>query len=147
MRIALLIILSFCFSPAQAVFNIKQVAQGIYVHQGLIELPDVHNHDAIANIGFIVGKSCVAVIDSGGSPEQGRLLKKTVEKITSVPICYVINTHVHSDHIFGNRAFNNINNIKYIGHEKLSRAMSARGPFYIARSEEQVAVKLTEVSQ
>ncbi|TXK99784.1 hypothetical protein BMR02_07045 [Methylococcaceae bacterium HT1] len=34
--------------------------------------------------------------------------------------------------------------LKYIGHEKLSRAMSARGPFYIARSEEQVAVKLTE---
>ena len=91
MYYAFLIALSLITTPAWAVFNIKQVAQGIYVHQGLIELPDVHNHDAIANIGFMVGEKCVAVIDSGGSPAQGRQLKKTIQKITSVPICYVIN--------------------------------------------------------
>jgi len=144
MRYLFLIFLSFCITPAQAAFNIKQVAQGIYVHQGLIELPDVHNHDAIANIGFIVGETCVAVVDTGGSPRQGRLLKQTIEKVTSVPICYVINTHVHPDHIFGNSAFKQVKNIQYIGHAKLSRAMSARGSFYIARSEEQIAIKLTQ---
>lgn len=144
MRYALLLILCFSTSQAMAVFNVKQVAQGIYVHQGPIELPNVHNHDAIANIGFIVGKRCVAVIDSGGNPEQGRLLKHAIEKITDVPICYVINTHVHPDHIFGNSAFKNITDIKFIGHEKLARAMAVRGVFYIARSMEQIAVKLTE---
>ncbi|RLA18677.1 MAG: quinoprotein relay system zinc metallohydrolase 2 [Gammaproteobacteria bacterium] len=144
MRYALLTLLSFCISPAQAAFNIKQVAQGIYVHQGVIELPDVYNHDAIANIGFIVGEKCVAVIDTGGNPAQGEQLKQAIKKITTVPICYVINTHVHPDHIFGNSAFRNIANIKFIGHKKLARAMSERGPFYIARSEEQIAIKLTE---
>lgn len=143
MRYALLMILSFCIHPVQAAFSIKQVAQGIYVHQGLIEIPDVHNQDAIANIGFIVGERCVAVVDSGGNPEQGRLLKQSIQKITSLPICYVINTHVHPDHIFGNSAFKNIKNIKYIGHKKLARAMAERGSFYIARSEEQIAIKLT----
>ena len=143
MRYTTLFILFFCTSHAMAAFNIKQVAQGIYVHQGLIELPDVHNHDAIANIGFIVGEKCVAVVDSGGNPEQGKQLKEAIKKITSVPICYVINTHVHPDHIFGNSAFKNIANIKYIGHKKLARAMSERGSFYIARSEEQIAIKLT----
>ncbi|WP_428353558.1 quinoprotein relay system zinc metallohydrolase 2 [Methyloprofundus sp.] len=127
-----------------AAFNIKQVALGIYVHQGLIELPDVHNHDAIANIGFIVGENCVAVIDSGGSPAEGEQLKQSIHKITSVPICYVINTHVHPDHIFGNSAFKNLPNIKFIGHKKLGRAMAERGPFYIARSKEQVGVSLTK---
>jgi len=143
-RYLLPLLFALTSSHAIAAFNIKQVAQGIYVHQGPIELPDVHNHDAIANIGFIVGKKCVAVIDSGGNPEQGRLLKKTIQKITAVPICYVVNTHVHPDHIFGNSAFQNIPNIKFIGHEKLSRAMAARGSFYIARSMEQIAVNLTE---
>jgi len=143
MRYALLLILFFVTRSAMAVFDVKQVAQGIYVHQGLIELPDVHNHDAIANIGFIVGKRCVAVVDSGGSPEQGRLLKQAIEKITPVPICYMINTHVHPDHIFGNSAFKSVAGIKFIGHEKLSRAMAVRGGFYIARSMEQVAIKLT----
>lgn len=144
MRYSFFFILFFYTQSTMAAFNIKQVAQGIYVHQGLIELPDVHNHDAIANIGFIVGEKCVAVVDSGGSPAQGKQLKELIKKITSVPICYVINTHVHPDHIFGNSAFKSIQNIKYIGHKKLARAMAERGPFYIARSEEQVAIKLTE---
>lgn len=142
MHLVLLIMLSLAAIPVWAAFNIKQVAQGIYVHQGLIELPDVHNHDAIANIGFIVGKTCVAVIDSGGSPAQGKQLKQSIQKITSLPICYVINTHVHPDHIFGNSAFKQISNIKFVGHTKLARAMAERGAFYIARSEEQVGVKL-----
>lgn len=143
MRYSVLFILFFSTSQILANFNIKQVAQGIYVHQGLIELPDIYNHDSIANIGFIVGEKCVAVIDSGGSPVQGKQLKKALKKITTVPICYVINTHVHPDHIFGNSAFKNINNIKFIGHKKLTRAMIERGAFYIARAEEQIAVKLT----
>ncbi len=144
MRYALLIIIFLFSIPAWAAFNVKQVAQGIYVHQGPVELPDIHNHDEIANIGFIVGESCVAVIDSGGTPAQGRQLKQSIKKITRIPICYVINTHVHPDHIFGNSAFKNIANIQFIGHKKLARAMAERGPFYIARSKEQIGIKLTE---
>lgn len=143
MRSIILLFLFCCHSQVMAALKIKQVADGIYVHQGRIELPDTHNHDAIANIGFIVGEKCVAVVDSGGNPEQGEQLKQAIKKVTSVPICYVINTHVHPDHIFGNSAFRNINNIKFIGHKKLARAMSERGPFYIARSEQQIAIKLT----
>lgn len=143
MRSFVFFILFFYTNFVMAALNVKQVAQGIYVHQGLVEVPDRHNHDAIANIGFIVGEACVAVVDSGGSPAQGQQLKEVIKKITQVPICYVINTHVHPDHIFGNSAFKNINNIKYVGHKKLARAMSERGAFYLARSEEQIAVKLT----
>lgn len=143
MRLIILLILFFCTGQAMAAFNLKQVAQGIYVHQGLIELPDTHNHDAIANIGFIVGEQCIAVIDTGGSPAQGKQLKQAIKKISALPICYVINTHVHPDHIFGNSAFKTIENIKFAGHKKLPRAMAERGPFYIQRSEQQVDIKLT----
>jgi quinoprotein relay system zinc metallohydrolase 2 len=89
-----------------------------------------------------VGKSCVAVIDTGGSPEQGYALKQTIEQTTKTPICYVINTHVHPVHIYGNIAFKQPG-IKFIGHKKLARAMSARGQFYNDRSEDQLGIKLT----
>ncbi len=123
--------------------SVKEVAKGIYVHFGQHELPDTHNHGAIANIGFIVGDKCVAVIDSGGNPEQGQALKKAIQATTKTPICYVINTHVHPDHIYGNRAFN-AEGVEFVGHHKLARAMAARRQFYLARAKEQLAINLTE---
>ncbi len=114
--------------------SLQQVAPGIYVHQGIHELPDRHNRGEIANIGFIVGQRCVAVIDTGGSPDQGRALKKAVESITTTPICYVINTHVHPDHIYGNIAFKQPG-VSFIGHHKLAEAMAMRAPFYREKAE------------
>src|SRR6185369_11584412 len=54
-------------SAAAPAFAIDQVASGVFVHLGK-QLPlDALGHDDIANIGFIVGARCVAVIDTGGS--------------------------------------------------------------------------------
>jgi quinoprotein relay system zinc metallohydrolase 2 len=142
MRLISTLILLLSCQLAVAALNIKQVAKGIYVHQGVIEVPNIYNHDEIANIGFIVGKKCVAVIDSGGNPQQGAQLKQAIKKVTQTKICYVINTHVHPDHIFGNRAFEDISNIQFIGHKKLARAVAMRGAFYIARSKEQMGIQL-----
>lgn len=122
--------------------SISEVSSGIYVHFGQHQLPDSTNHGAIANIGFIVGDFCVAVIDTGGNPEQGFALKKAIKKITKKPVCYVINTHVHPDHIYGNIAFKQ-QGVKFIGHKNLARAMSARGDYYIAKAAEQLDLKLT----
>ena len=127
---------------AVTALSITEVAQGIYVHFGKHEMPNKTNHGAIANIGFIIGDNCVAVIDTGGSPEQGFALKKAIKKITDKPVCYVINTHVHPDHIYGNIAFKD-DKVKFIGHNKLARAMSTRGQFYIDKAADQLNIKLT----
>ncbi len=119
-----------------------EIAPGIYVHFGKHEMPNKTNHGAIANIGFIVGDSCVAVIDTGGNPEQGYALKKAIKNITKTPVCYVINTHVHPDHIYGNIAFKQAN-VKFIGHHKLARAMSTRGQYYIDKASDLLDIKLT----
>lgn len=130
-------------SSATPELPVKKVAEGNYVHLGVDQLPDKKNHGEIANIGFIVGTNCVAVIDSGGNPAQGQQLKKAIEKITPTPVCYVINTHVHPDHIFGNIAFKQPG-VKFVGHHKLARAMQMRGPYYIDKANEQLNLKLTE---
>jgi quinoprotein relay system zinc metallohydrolase 2 len=127
---------------ATSVLSVNQVAPGVFVHWGVQEFSDTKNHGAIANIGFIVGQRCVAVVDTGGNPEQGMALKNAIENITPKPICYVINTHVHPDHIYGNSAFKNIG-AKFVGHEKLARAMSVRGDYYIQKAPELLGIVLT----
>jgi quinoprotein relay system zinc metallohydrolase 2 len=103
-------------------FPLTKVARGIYVHQGLHEDYSQNNHGDIANLGFIVGSRCVAVLDSGGSLTVGRALRAAIKRTTHVPICYVINSHVHPDHILGNLAFRE-DTPKYIGHTDLPQAL------------------------
>jgi quinoprotein relay system zinc metallohydrolase 2 len=135
-------LLSSQWTIATPVLSIFQIAPGIYVHWGVQEFSDTKNHGAIANIGFIVGQRCVAVVDTGGNPAQGLALKNAVENITAKPICYVINTHVHPDHIYGNSAFKS-SETKFVGHEKLVRAMSVRGDYYLQKAPELLGITLT----
>jgi quinoprotein relay system zinc metallohydrolase 2 len=121
--------------------ELREVAPGIHVHQGVQQLPDRQNRGEIANIGFIVGDRCVAVVDTGGSPEQGYALKAAVEAATKVPVCYVINTHVHPDHIYGNIAFKQPG-ISFLGHHKLAAAMAMRAPFYGEKAERDLGFAL-----
>lgn len=86
-------------------FNLSRVAPGVFVHTGRQVAPDAPDHDDIANLGFVVGRRCVAVIDTGGSVRIGRQLHTALRRRTKLPICYVINTHVHYDHVLGNFAF------------------------------------------
>lgn len=107
----------------------EEVAPGVYVHRGVHEELDTGYHGDICNIGFIVGKKGVAVIDSGGSLAVGQRLREAVRKVTPLPILYVINTHVHPDHIYGNAAFL-ADKPAYIGHYKLADAMERRREIY-----------------
>lgn len=107
-----------------------EAAPGVYVHHGAHEDLDQGYHGDISNIGFIVGEKGVAIIDSGGSLAIGQRLRESVRKVTPLPILYVINTHVHPDHIFGNAAFLADKPI-YAGHANLANAMELRKEAYL----------------
>jgi quinoprotein relay system zinc metallohydrolase 2 len=127
--------------PPSPALNLKEVAPGVFVHQGAHQLPDARNRGEIANIGFIVGERCVAVVDSGGSPEQGAALRQAVAATTPTPVCYVINTHVHPDHIYGNLAFKQPG-VSFVGHYKLEQAMAARAPYYMEKASRDLGFSL-----
>ena len=92
-------------SLAAGTFELTEVAQGIYVHHGVNQDYTRANHGGIANVGFIVGDKCVAVIDPGGSLWEGNQLREAIGRTTKLPICYVIYSHIHPDHVLGGRAF------------------------------------------
>lgn len=131
LRTLLVLLLAWSSTIAQAEpLPMKEVAPGVFVHNGIHEELDAGYHGDICNIGFIVGDKGVAVVDSGGSLKIGQQLKEAIRKVTSLPILYVINTHVHPDHIFGNAAFKADNPV-FVGHAKLADAMERRRETYM----------------
>jgi quinoprotein relay system zinc metallohydrolase 2 len=122
----------------------QQVAPGVYLHTGRQEDWDAGNGGDIANIGFVVGERCVAVIDTGSTPVLGARLRAAIAAATPHPVCYVINTHVHPDHVLGNTAFV-ADNPQFVGHAKLAAALAAKGPTYLATLQRTVGTPAEEV--
>lgn len=122
--------LLLCLGSHARALEVTQVTDGIYVHQGQHLGLDNPNRDDIANIGFIVGEECVAVIDSGGSIAIARELYQAISTYTDKPVCYVINTHEHFDHVLGNSVFNN-DATRFVGHVNLPDALTANVEFFL----------------
>ena len=79
--------------------GVKQVALNIYAY---IQSKATWYWN---NAGFIVGNDYVVVVDSLATVGLTQQFRDEIRKITDKPIRYLINTHHHGDHTYGNHVF------------------------------------------
>jgi cyclase len=82
-----------------------------------------------SNAGFIVGKDYVAVVDALATVGLTQRFRDDIRKITDKPIRYLINTHHHGDHTYGNHVFAGATIIShdYCRHEVIETGMMDPG--------------------
>lgn len=73
-----------------------EVAKGVY---GYIQA------DGATNAGFIVEEGGVVIIDTLMTRTLADRLMSEIRKVTNLPVKYIVNTHWHGDHTYGNALF------------------------------------------
>jgi len=123
-------------APPDTPFAVEMVADGDYAHFGQIAPVTPDNAGDIANLGIIIGEDAVALVDTGGSVAVGQRLLMAVRSITAKPVRYVINTHEHPDHVFGNAAMPA--GVTFVGHRNLPAELAKRGAYYLRSYRDQL---------
>ena len=110
-------------------FAVREIGEGVFVHEGRHAIPSPANLNDTANTGFVIGEEAVAVIDAGGSAAVARRMLFHIRERTDLPVKYLILTHMHPDHVLGAQVFRDAG-ATVIGHAKLDRALKARAQTY-----------------
>jgi glyoxylase-like metal-dependent hydrolase (beta-lactamase superfamily II) len=76
------------------------------------------------NIGAIVTDDGLVVIDSRSHPHHARILREELAMLSPEPVRWLINTHRHWDHCFGNQVFEGA---VIVGHRRCRDGLLATG--------------------
>ncbi|MCR9088002.1 MAG: quinoprotein relay system zinc metallohydrolase 2 [Rhodobacteraceae bacterium] len=116
--------------PLGEVLPVTEVAPGLFVHLGLVEEPDENNRGDVSNLGFVIGETGVAVVDTGTARWMGEALWRAIRAETDLPVSHVILTHMHPDHVFGVAPLAETG-AQVVGHAAMPRALADRQENYI----------------
>lgn len=89
-------------APAQGAADSK--AHEVIFKQVAPDLYFLFDFDS-SNAAFLVTDEGVIVIDTRQHPRDGQDLLNRIRKVTDKPIKWVVNTHFHGDHNYGNSVF------------------------------------------
>jgi cyclase len=106
-------------TTAQA--GLTKIADNVYAYVDTKHASPANSFGA--NAGVIIGRDGIIAVDTLISAKEARKFIKDIRAISNKPVKYVVNTHMHLDHTFGNCEF-----------EKLGAAV-------IAQTEEKRAMK------
>jgi cyclase len=87
-----------------------------------------------ANSGVVIGADAVLVVDTLISVKEAEKLLEDIRKVTDRPIKYVVNTHYHLDHAWGNSVFVKAGAI-VVAHEN-SRLADPKSEYALAHYQE-----------
>ncbi|WP_298431611.1 MBL fold metallo-hydrolase [Geobacter sp.] len=102
-KIALLLHLSLLLLATPALADLTKVADSVYSYVGVKDATPANSF--AANAGIVVGRDGILVVDTLISAKEAKRFLADIRKVSDKPIRYVVNTHTHLDHAFGNGVF------------------------------------------
>jgi cyclase len=113
--------------PPEMKFNdVKEIAPGVFFRYSAISVTDPKVKFGGSNHVWIVFKDFVVVIDANFPQEAGDVIA-AIKKTTDKPIRFVLDTHHHGDHAYGNAVWAK-EGAKIIGHADCARLLKTSGP-------------------
>lgn len=103
----------------------ERVADNVYFFQSRVY--------AEVNAGVVAGPDMAVVIDTLPFPEETMIMRDFIEQELQVPVRYVINTHYHADHTWGNYLFSGA---KVISHTLCYQWLKEKGIPALERGQE-----------
>ncbi len=119
-------------AQAQTARRVTKLAEGVYV----IEHEDKGDGSASGNTSVIIGQRQVFVVDSCFLPSAAKQDIAQIRQWTDRPVTFLLNTHFHNDHNFGNRIYMDaFPSLTIIAHTETKKDMDLFGPGSVGREE------------
>jgi len=102
----LLVLVLILFVLCDRVFaaeKLTKIAENVYAY---VDTKNGSKNNSFgANAGIIIGRDGIVVVDTLISAKEAKRFIRDIRTISRKPIKYVVNTHYHLDHAFGNSEF------------------------------------------
>jgi cyclase len=147
-RLTLVVTLALAAAASHAQTQTGGAAKEIVQRQAAPDLYFLHDQTS-SNSAFLVTDEGVLVVDTRQHPRDGQDLLDRIRRITDKPIKWVVNTHFHGDHTYGNSVFKTAGAI-IVAHDDTARIMqqvnakeyARRQPFFKSRNYDPREVQL-----
>jgi glyoxylase-like metal-dependent hydrolase (beta-lactamase superfamily II) len=106
--------------------DVAEVAPGVFFLYSSISGTDPKGPFGGCNNTWVVFKDYVVVVDANFPKEAGDVLA-AIRKTTDKPIKYVLDTHHHGDHAYGNSVWAKAG-AKIVAHKAAARLVGTSGP-------------------
>jgi glyoxylase-like metal-dependent hydrolase (beta-lactamase superfamily II) len=103
----------------------EPVAEGVYAFVGELGPRTVGNEGLNANIGLVVTPAGVVLIDSGATFNSARQIHEALQRVTSQPVRWVVNTGGQDHRWLGNGYFK-AQGAEIIAHQQAKADMNSR---------------------
>lgn len=100
--VLVLVLFAFC-DGAFAAEKLTKIAENVYAY---VDTKNSSKNNSFgANAGIVIGRDGIVVVDTLISAKEAKRFIRDIRTISRKPIRYVVNTHYHLDHVFGNCEF------------------------------------------
>lgn len=112
--------------PEMAFNDVKEIAPGVFFRYSSISATDTKIPFGGSNHTWIVFKDYVVVIDAN-FPKEAADVVADIKKTTKKPIKYVLDTHHHGDHAYGNNVWAK-EGAQIVASKHTARLLKTNGP-------------------